>query len=149
MKYKVKAFSLRALSLNDRVMVLFKGAFYYKLNNKKGTWVFPWHVKQLDVSENDSFPMILWGFRGRKKIKSSDIQTQVPVWMADQRWQHIDENQLSTLSLDTFKESFKCDVPMEIEALHGFSNLNIPEYEVDLSPMVNFTLPESVCNNQK
>jgi hypothetical protein len=151
-KYAVKAFSYLYPNGTTATMLLFKGAFYYRLAGQKGKIVFPWQVKKIELIDSKSFPVVFIGIRGKRIFSNHEITAPLK-WSPKNNWTKITNCELANVNPDSFINTAALDnqinqikEDIKINQVH-FTNLEepiVPIPIVDLSSYQQFNIPSHI-----
>jgi len=158
MKYSIKAFSISYVSGLNKTMLIFKGPFYYRLNGKKGKFVFPWHVNKIELESTNLLPVIFIGWKGRRLFTFHEVTTP-PTWKPQNNWTQVTTTELAivngydlinTESLEKIVNSINLNSEFIKPDLSNLPIPNVKVPELDLTHLQIINIPQKICqlNNQ-
>ena len=151
-KYSVKAFSFTYPNGGNSIMLLFKGAFYYRLAGQKGKFVFPWQGKKIELTDSTNFPIVFVGIRGKRVFTNHEITAPLK-WSPKNNWTEITNCELANINPDSFINTITLDnqinqIKEDIKINQvDFTNLEEPDVPIpiiDLSSYQQFNIPSHI-----
>jgi hypothetical protein len=156
-KYSVKAFSFTYPNGGNSIMLLFKGAFYFRIAGQKGKFVFPWQGKKIELTDSTKFPIVFIGIRGKRVFTYHEI-AKSPQWSPKNNWTEITNCELANVNPDSFINTITLDsqinqIKEDIKINQvDFTNLEEPDVPiplVDLSSYQQYSIPSHIYQLKK
>ena len=153
MKYYIKAFSISYESGFNKTMLIFKGPFYYRLNGKKGKFVFPWHVNKIELESTNLLPVVFIGWRGKRSFTFHEV-TAPTTCKLQNNWTQVTTTELAivngydlinTESLENIVISVSINNNLVNSDLSNLPIPNIKVLELDLTHLQLLNIPQQIC----
>ena len=153
MKYSIKAFSISYESGFNKTMLIFKGPFYYRLNGKKGKFVFPWHVNKIELENTNLLPVLFVGWKGKQSFSIHEV-TAPTTWKAQNNWIQVTSTELAivngydlinTESLENIVNSVSINNNLVNSDLSDLPIPNVIVPELDLTHLQILNIPQQIC----